>query len=195
MPSRNVESRIAVALLCALSLCAGGCEEKKVHAAVPATAPTPPEAQRPMTTAPDTDAAPPIEAAEPPPAVPAATPAPPVTLPEGKPQAPRRPAGGQLSADTDTDTSHPPVPQISPQLSPGDQASYERRAGEDISVAEKNLQGVSGRQLSAAQQDLADKIRSFLSQSRDASKSGDWVRAQNLAQKARVLSVELINSF
>jgi hypothetical protein len=39
------------------------------------------------------------------------------------------------------------------------------------------------------------KIRSFLSQSRDASKDGDWARAQNLAQKARLLSNELINSF
>jgi hypothetical protein len=49
--------------------------------------------------------------------------------------------------------------------------------------------------LNAAQQDLVGKIRSFLSQSRDASKDGDWSRAQNLAQKARLLSDELINSF
>jgi hypothetical protein len=48
--------------------------------------------------------------------------------------------------------------------------------------------------LSAAQQDLVEKIRSFVSQSRDASKSGDWARAQNLAQKARLLSIELLNS-
>ena len=51
-----------------------------------------------------------------------------------------------------------------------------------------------GKALSAAQQDLAEKIRSFLAQSRDASKGGDWARAQNLSQKARLLSVELINS-
>ena len=42
---------------------------------------------------------------------------------------------------------------------------------------------------------LVEKIRSFLAQSLDASKSGDWARAQNLAQKARLLSTELINSF
>jgi len=33
-----------------------------------------------------------------------------------------------------------------------------------------------------------------VSQSQDASKAGDWARAQNLAQKARVLSVELVDS-
>jgi hypothetical protein len=64
-----------------------------------------------------------------------------------------------------------------------------------MSAAERNLAQVAGKQLSAGQQDLAEKIRSFLSQSRDASKSGDWARALNLAQKARLLSVELVNSF
>lgn len=97
--------------------------------------------------------------------------------------------------DAGPELAHPPAPQISPQLSPGDQAAYERKTGEDTSVAEKNLQETSGKQLNAAQQDLVGKIRSFLSQSRDASKDGDWVRAQNLAQKARLLSVELVNSF
>ncbi len=84
--------------------------------------------------------------------------------------------------------------QITPELSPGDQASYERKTTDDLAVAEKNLGQANGKQLSAAQQDLVAKITSFASQSRDASKSGDWARAQNLAQKARLLSVELLNS-
>ena len=62
-------------------------------------------------------------------------------------------------------------------------------------MARKNLQAARGKQLNAAQQDLVDKIGSFLAQSLDASKGGDWSRAQNLAQKARLLSVELVNSF
>lgn len=48
--------------------------------------------------------------------------------------------------------------------------------------------------MSAAQRDLIEKIHSFVSQSRDAGKDGDWARAENLAQKARLLSAELINS-
>ena len=66
---------------------------------------------------------------------------------------------------------------------------------DDIAAAEANLQRASGRQLNAAQQDLVEKIRSFFWQSRDAGKGGDWVRAQNLSQKARLLSAELIDSF
>ena len=62
-------------------------------------------------------------------------------------------------------------------------------------TAEQNLQLSNGRQLSAAQKDLAEKIKGFLSQSHDAIRSDDWVRAQNLAEKARVLSTELVKSF
>jgi len=152
---------------------------------------------RPMTTAPDTDATPPPEnVGAAPPAVPvaAAPTPPPVSIPPAKPSAPRRPAAEQASADAEPQPARPPVPQISPQLAPEDQAAYQRKIGEDLSVAENNLQQTNGKQLSAAQTDLADKIRSFLAQSRDASKDGDWARAQNLAQKARLLSVELLNS-
>lgn len=63
-----------------------------------------------------------------------------------------------------------------------------------MSVAENNLQRSADKRLSAAQRDLVEKIQSFLSQSREASKAGDWARAQNLAQKARLLSVELVDS-
>jgi hypothetical protein len=98
-------------------------------------------------------------------------------------------------ATAQVEPPHPPAPQISPQLSPGDQAAFKRKAGEDASIAEKNLQQANGKQLNSTQQDFVAKIRSFLGQSQDAGNSGDWARAQNLAQKARLLSVELVNSF
>ena len=151
-----------------------------------------------MNVAPDTDASPPAETVAAPPALPAsaAPPTVPVTIPPPKPAAPRRPTGEQATAEAGSEqAAHPPAPQISPQLSPADQASYQRKTGEDTVAAEKNLQETSGKQLNATQQDLVAKIRSFLSQSRDASKDGDWVRAQNLAQKAHLLSDELTNSF
>jgi hypothetical protein len=191
MRKRPSDARVAIALLaCAVSFGAAGCARKTVHAAAPtAAAPLPAEAARPMNVAPDTDATPPTlpPAAAPPPAT--------VTISPPKPAPPRRPAGEQQAETESEQNSHPPAPQISPQLSPGDQESYRRKTGEDTSVAEKNLQETSGKQLNATQQDLVGKISSFLSQSRDASKDGDWARAQNLAQKARLLSVELINSF
>jgi outer membrane biosynthesis protein TonB len=196
MPKRPSDARMAVALLtCAISLAAAGCEKRTVHAAAPAATPQPAEA-RPMNIAPDTDASPPAEAVATPPTLPA-SPAPPpaqVTIPPPKPAAPKRPSD-QPAENESEQPAHPPAPQISPQLSPSDQATYKRKTEDDTTAAEKNLQETSGKQLSAAQLDLVGKIRSFLSQSRDASKDGDWARAQNLAQKARLLSDELINSF
>lgn len=148
-----------------------------------------------MTIAPDTSATPPLESSPVAPAVAADVPStPPISIPATQAApAPRKPQ--EPAPETGTEpASRRPAPLISPQLSPGDQASYERETGEDIAVAEKNLQGTQGKLLSATQQDIVDKIRSFLAQARDASKSGDWARAQNSAHKARLLSIELANS-
>jgi len=149
-----------------------------------------------MNVAPDTDATPPPETVDAPPTLPPApTPTPEtVTVAPPKPVPPRSPREASIETEAEQPV-HPPAPQISPQLSPSDQATYERKTVEDSAAAEKNLLQTSGKQLNAAQQDLVGKIRSFLSQARDASKDGDWARAQNLAQKARLLSEELIGSF
>jgi hypothetical protein len=198
MPSRSMDARIPIFLLvCGVALAGAGCARKSVQASVPVlAAPLPPitDAERPMNTAPDTAALPPVQEPANPPVV-EVTPAPPpdLSIPEPKPAPPRKPAQ-EPAVGAAAGPAHPPAPQISPQLSAGDQASYERKTGEDIAAAEKNLRSASGKQLNAAQQDLVDKIRSFLTQSRDASKGGDWARAQNLAQKARLLSSELVNS-
>jgi hypothetical protein len=195
------DNRIALALsACLLSLATAGCEGRNVRASAPAVAPAPASAQsdRPMTTAPDTDATPPMDvAAAPPPSIPASpTPSPSVAIPAATPAPPpRRPSEGPSPDQGDVGSAaRKPALQITPELSPGDQASYERKTSDDLTVAQKNLGQANGKQLSAAQQDLVAKIRSFASQSRDASKTGDWARAQNLAQKARLLSVELLNS-
>jgi len=198
MPNPSIHVRTAVLLaICGAAIGVAGCEDKKVHAAAPVeVAPAPAAAERPMSVAPDTDATPPSEAAATPPAVPPAETSPPpaVAIPQPKPAAPRKPA--EASAESTTEQpAHPAAPQITPQLSPTDQAAYLRKTLDDSAEAEKNLQQTSGKQLNAAQQDLVAKIRSFLSQSKDASKDGDWARAQNLAQKARLLSGELIASF
>jgi hypothetical protein len=189
-----------ILLLAALPFAADGCARKTVHAAAPVSAapsPASAAAERPMNTAPDTTAQPPAETVNPsPPVLPAASAPPPaVSVPAKKPPAPRRQSGEQAASDNGSEPAeHPPAPQISPQLSPQDQATYQRRTDEAVSTAEKNLQQASGKQLNAAQQDLVDKIRSFLADSRDASKAGDLARAELLAQKASLLSVELINS-
>jgi hypothetical protein len=197
MPSRRSAIDIGVVVLaCSVALGAAGCAHERVHAAVPVAAPPlalSPETDHPMTIAPDTDATPPLEAQASPPMIPpAATPPEPIATEPSAPPAPkRRPEEHPIQAEQAA-AQH--APQIAPQISPSDQSMYQRKTADDLNAAEHNLDQTKGKHLSAAQQDLADKIRSFMSQSRDASKGGDWDRAQNLAQKAHLLSTELLNS-
>ena len=189
MPSRSMSVPIVAGFaVCALTLGISGCKHKVQAAAPVASAPAPTPKQPPAATpAPDLP-----KQMETPPAsdsLPVATSPPPA--PPHKP-APKKPT--ETPEEPAEQPTRPPAPQISPQLSPDDQANYERKTNDDISVAEKNLAEANGKQLSAGQQDLEEKIRSFLTQSHDASKSGDWARAQNLAQKARLLSIELVDS-
>jgi hypothetical protein len=183
-----------------LALATAGCGPKSVKAAAPVViAPAPSVADsKPLTTiAPDTTAVPPPENVAPPPNPSATdTPALPVTPARTKPAPPaRKPAVDSPSENASEQApSRPAAPQISPQISPGDQATFQRKTEDDIMVAQKNLQQAEGKQLSAAQRDLVEKIRSFMAQSGEASKTGDWARAQNLSQKARLLSNELVDS-
>jgi hypothetical protein len=198
MPSRNTKVTSLITLLaCGLSLALTGCE-KTVKASPPvASAPIPqPADSKPITNiAPDTTATPPEVAEAPPPAPTPTEAAPlPVTPTRSKPAPPPHKQSAEPQTTETPEQSRPPAPQISPELSPNDQLTYARKTDEDITVAEKNLRQSSDKQLSAAQTDLVEKIKSFVSQSREASKAGDWARAQNLAQKARVLSVELVDS-
>jgi len=200
MPSRNSNARALLALLASgISLLSIGCGEKKVQAAAPVSAPpakTAIETPPPSTTAPDTTAIPPVAVQTPAPDIPDLSAAPPpmiapATKPAPKPQ---KPAPEPEPSSTAEDHARPPAPQISPQLSEADKANYQRGTAEDIDVAKGNLNQAKGKRLNAQQADLADKIRSFLDQSSNAAKEGDLARAKNLAQKARLLSVELVNS-
>jgi type IV secretory pathway VirB10-like protein len=200
MPSRNSNARALLALLASgISLLNIGCGEKKVQAAAPVSAPpakTAIETPPPSTTAPDTTAFPPVAVQTPAPDIPDSSAAPPpmiapATKPAPKPQ---KPAPEPEPSSTAEDRARPPAPQISPQLSEADKANYQRGTAEDIDVAKGNLNQAKGKRLNAQQADLADKIRSFLDQSSNAAKEGDLARAKNLAQKARLLSVELVNS-
>jgi hypothetical protein len=190
---------LALLSLCGLLTATIGCAQKTVKASAPVTvAPEPSLADsKPLTTiAPDTTATPPPENVVPPPDPTAInTPSLPVAPVHTKPAPPvRKPAPDAPVENAAEQQSRPAAPQISPQISLGDQQNFQRKTEDDIHVAQTNLQQSSGKQLSAAQRDLVEKIQSFLTQSREASKTGDWARAQNLSQKARLLSSELVES-
>jgi len=191
---------LAVLCLCGIATATVGCAQKSVKAAAPVpVAPAPSLADsKPLTTiAPDTNATPPPENVPPPPnPSPTITPSLPVTPARTKPAPPVRKPAPDPGAENASEqpTARPAAPQISPQISPSDQITFQKKTEDDINVANKNLQQAVGRQLSAAQLDLVEKIQSFVAQSNEASKTGDWARAQNLSQKARLLSNELVES-
>jgi hypothetical protein len=178
-------------LLFATAFGAAGCGTKHIVRAAPPSVSVPPPEEAPPLPPPPTP--PPMETKteEPPPEVPA---------PEEPPPAPaKRPAPRPRPAQPETADPGPPKPappQISPQLSPKDLAAAQSNTRSNIKTAEDNLQLASGRQLSlsAAQKDLVEKINGFLSQAHEAIIADDWVRAQNLAEKAGVLSNELVKS-
>jgi len=178
---------ILVVLLCLAAVGLGGCRRNIVRAAPPSVA-TPPDTE-PFPQPTVVTQQPPTPSAEPPDLQPPAQPVPAVA---DQPR-PRVPVEAEAVAPK-AEPEPEPI-QIAPELSAKDQAAAVRTTTDDIRVAERNLQVAYGRQLSASQNDLVGKIAGFLGQAHEAIRTGDWVRAQNLAQKAQVLSVQLVKSF
>ena len=110
---------------------------------------------------------------------------------------PRPPAPRRAISNTEPEPEpvKPEAPQISPQLSPEEKSRAQSVTDADLKAAQQDLDTASHHSLNATQQDMADKIRSFVAQAREAIGVADWLRAKNMAQKAHVLSAELIRSF
>jgi outer membrane biosynthesis protein TonB len=179
---------ILVLLLCLAAAGVSGCRRNIVRAAPPSVT-TPPDTEPfPQPISPDKQPVA-VAPAEPPDVTPPAQPLP-IVAEQPRPRPPV-----EAEAAVPKPEPEPEPIQIAPQLSAKDQAAAVRATTNDIRVAERNLQMAYGRQLNAAQNDLVGKIAGFLAQAHEAIRTGDWVRAQNLAQKAQVLSVELIKSF
>jgi hypothetical protein len=121
-------------------------------------------------------------------------PPPPAPLATRTPAAPVRPRSIAPPPNPNTSAGKPNTPQIVPELSTQESASLRREADQNLTAAERNLAATAGKSLSATQSDLASKVRSFISDAREAGRAGDWVRARDLAKKAQVLSEELVGS-
>lgn len=183
----KLNRNIAIALLLLAAAGLTGCRRNIVRAAPPSVA-TPPDTEPlPQPTVVNQQPAPP-------PAAPPEVKSPPEPVPDVADQTRPKPPVETEAAAPKAEPEPEPL-QIAPELSAKAEANAVRTTTDDIRVAERNLQLAYGRQLNAAQNDLVAKIGGFLAQAHEAIRTGDWVRAQNLAQKAQVLSLELIKSF
>jgi len=83
-----------------------------------------------------------------------------------------------------------PTVDLSPGPSP-QEASRRDAYNQLLTTTDANLQKLSGRQLSTAEEDTVKQIKSYMEQAKGAAKDGDVQRAYNLAVKANLLSAEL----
>jgi hypothetical protein len=74
----------------------------------------------------------------------------------------------------------------------GEQAMQQRSTEQLTAAIEENLKQIAGRQLTASQQDMVTQIKQFTDQSKSAIAAGDSERGHNLAEKAHLLSEELL---
>ena len=104
---------------------------------------------------------------------------------------PARPRVAPQQPSEAIDSRQPTAPSLAPELSPQEISAAQAQMSDSLSIAQKNLNATKGRSLNPTQSDLASKVASFLQESKDAAREGDWTRARNLAKKAQVLSEEL----
>ena len=92
------------------------------------------------------------------------------------------PNGGTTAPDT----------AISPGVSQQQATRQLETTNRLLATTDDNLKKIASRQLNAAQQDTVKQIKSYMAKSKDAADSGDVQRAYTLANKARMLSGDLM---
>jgi hypothetical protein len=187
----KLRTQFAFLLICGAAPIWAGCGRNIVRAASPSVVPAPPVEPRPANSSASGPAAEAIPAPEIPQPAPELIPP-----PAADPAPPPRPRPATAATPPESPAPNPVLaPQITPALTAADQTRLSRLATDQIRVAERNLQAATGRRLNSVQDDLFQKVQGFLSQAHEAIRANDWVRAQNLAEKAQVLSAELVKSF
>lgn len=85
-----------------------------------------------------------------------------------------------------------PTVAISPGVNPQQASQQVGSTKWLLTKTDENLKIVTSRQLTAAQQETVHQIQSYVKQSKEASDGGDVQRAYALANKARMLSGDLV---
>ncbi|HYW36576.1 MAG TPA: hypothetical protein VE957_00395 [Terriglobales bacterium] len=85
-----------------------------------------------------------------------------------------------------------PAAQIAPDISPAEATRQRQNAKQLLGSTDEQLKQLAGRTLDARQQETVGQIRNFMNGARSALKEGDTRRASTLAQKAHLLSEDLV---
>lgn len=94
-------------------------------------------------------------------------------------------------ANTDT---HAGSGQISPVIAHNEEIHGTATTDQLLESTDTNLRNITKRQLSSDEQSIVAQINDYITQSHQATKEGDLVRAHNLALKAHLLSDDLAKS-
>ena len=85
-----------------------------------------------------------------------------------------------------------PAAQIAPGMTLAEAARQRHNAEQLLGATDDKLKGLAGRTLDAKQQETVGQIRNYTEGARSALKEGDVRRANTLAQKAHLLSEDLV---
>jgi hypothetical protein len=85
-----------------------------------------------------------------------------------------------------------PAAQIAPGLTPAEATRQRHNAEQLLGSTDDKLKRLAGRTLDAKQQETVGQIRNYMDGARSALKEGDVRRANTLAQKAHLLSEDLV---
>jgi hypothetical protein len=85
-----------------------------------------------------------------------------------------------------------PAAQIAPGMTPAEATHQRHNAEQLLGDTDDKLKRLAGRTLDAKQQEAVGQIRNYMEGARSALKEGDVRRANTLAQKAHLLSEDLV---
>jgi hypothetical protein len=85
-----------------------------------------------------------------------------------------------------------PIVAISPTQSNQEASQQLNTTNQLLAGTAANLKQIAGRQLSADQEDTVKQIKVYMEQARNAAKNGELQRAYTLANKANMLSADLV---
>jgi hypothetical protein len=85
-----------------------------------------------------------------------------------------------------------PTVEISPGLSPQQATQKLQATNQLLAATDADLKQIAARQLSDAEQDTLAHIKNYMEQARKAANNGDVQRAYNLANKANLLSADMV---